>query len=289
MRRTRIVALLSLLAVAAACGGGGEEQKATPEKTTTAPTTSVPTSTAPPTTTTPSRLIAVRVYFARNEKVATAGRSVEPPALARGALQALLSGPDPLERDIGMHSEIPTGTKLLGVKITDGEAIADFDARFESGGGSLSMSLRVAQVVFTLTQFDTVQHVTITIDGRSVEAIGGEGIPARELTRVDFQSQTPFILVESPVPGAGVTSPVTVSGMSNTFEATVNYEITDPDGLILAEGFTTATAGNGTWGSFTFTTSFTTSRSGMGEVIVFQSDAESGARRDIYEVPVQMS
>jgi germination protein M len=288
MRWTRIVVLLILLAVGAACGGGGEESKA---KTTTAPTTSVPTSTSAPTTTTPSRLIAVRVYFARNEneKVATAGRSVEPPALARNALQALLSGPDPLERDIGMHSEIPTGTRLLGVKISDGEAIADFDARFESGGGSLSMSLRVAQVVFTLTQFDTVQHVTITIDGHSVEAIGGEGIPARELTRVDFQSQMPFILVESPVPGASVTSPITVSGMSNTFEATVNYEITDPDGLILTEGFTTATAGNGTWGSFTFTTNYTTSRSGMGEVIAFQLDAESGARRDIYEVPVQMS
>jgi hypothetical protein len=232
--------------------------------------------------------VAVRVYFARDEKVATAGRMVEPPAVARGALEALLSGPDQLERDLGMHSEIPTGTKLLGVDIRAGEATVDFDARFESGGGSLSMSLRVAQVVFTLTQFDTVQRVTITIDGRAVDAIGGEGIPARGLTRADFEGVTPSILVETPVPGATVTSPVAVSGISNTFEATVNYTVTDPDGLILTDGFTTATAGTGTWGTFAFTAGFTTSRSGLGEVIVFQVDAESGAQRDVYEVPVHM-
>lgn len=275
-----MVMLLAVLTVAAACSGGGREQGTKPSKT---GTTSAPTS-----TTTPSRLVAVRVYFARDEKVATAGRSVEPPAVARGALQALLSGPDAFERDLGMRSEIPTGTKLLGVAIRDGGATVDFDARFESGGGSLSMSLRVAQVVFTLTQFDTVQRVTITIDGRAVDAIGGEGIPARRLTRVDFEDVTPFILVESPVPGATVTSPVTVLGISNTFEATVNFTITDPDGLILTEGFTTATAGNGTWGTFAFTANFTASRSGLGEVIAFQVAAESGGQRDIYEVPVRM-
>ncbi len=91
------------------------------------------------------------------------------------------------------------------------------------------------------------------------------------------------------MPGATVTSPVAVSGISNTFEATVNYTVTDPDGLILTEGFTTATAGTGTWGTFAFTAGFTTSRPGLGEVIVFQVDPESGAQRDVYEVPVRMS
>jgi hypothetical protein len=131
--------------------------------------------------------------------------------------------------------------------------------------------------------------VTITLDGRAVDAIGGEGIPARGLTRVDFEGVTPLILVESPVPGETVISPITVSGTSNTFEATVNYTITDPDGLILAEGFTTATAGTGTWGTFAFTASFTTARPGMGEVIAFQLSAESGAQTDVYEVPVRMA
>lgn len=277
MRRLRIVVLIVLVAVTAACSDDGGEQETKGSK--------------PGTTTTgkPSRLVPVRVYFTRSEKIATAGRSVEPPAVARGALEGLLRGPGPFERGIAMRTEIPSGTKLLGVTIRDGAATADFGARFAAGGGSLSMSLRVAQVVFTLTQFDTVQTVNITLDGRAVDAIGGEGIPARGLTRADFEDVTPFVLVESPVPGETVTSPIIVSGMSNTFEATVNYTITDPDGLILADGFTSATSGTGTWGTFTFTASFTTARPGLGEVIAFQMSAESGAPRDVYEVPVRMS
>lgn len=290
MRRFLIVVLVAALSVATACGGEGGEAKPEKPGTTAVASTTGPTSTEAPTSTTPpSELVAVRVYFARSEKVATSGRSVVPPAVARGALHALLDGPDQLERDLGMRSEIPTGTNLLGVTVRDGEATVDFDARFESGGGSLSMMVRVAQVVFTLTQFETVQRVSIAINGQTVDAIGGEGIPARRLTRADFEGVTPFILVESPVPGETVTSPLTVSGTSNTFEATVNYTITDPDGLILAEGFTTASAGTGTWGTFTFTVGFATSRAGLGEVIVFQLDAESGGQRDIYEVPVRMA
>jgi germination protein M len=277
MRRIRIVVLIAFVAAAAACDGGGGDQVAKRSR----PGTSQATK--------PARVVAVRVYFARNEKVATAGRSVKPPAVARGALEALLNGPERFERNVAMRSAIPTGTKLRGITIAGGDATVDFDARFESGGGSLSMNLRVAQVVFTLTQFATVERVTITIDGHAVDAIGSEAIPARGLTRVDFESVTPLVLVESPVPGAAVTSPVTVSGTSNTFEATVNYTITGPDGQILTEGVTTASSGTGTWGRFAFTAGFTTTRSGLGELVAFQLSAESGDRRDLYTVPVRMT
>ena len=40
------------------------------------------------------------------------------------------------------------------------------------------------------------------------DGIGGEGVPAEDLTRADFEDVTPLILVESPVPGEAVTSPV---------------------------------------------------------------------------------
>ena len=99
---------------------------------------------------------------------------------------------------------------------------------------------------------------------------------------------TPFILVESPVPGEPVTSPLEVTGIANTFEANVQYTTTDGDGLIVDEGFTTATAGNGTWGDFAFTTTFEVPRAGLGSVIVFQESAEDGSQTDVYEVPVQV-
>ena len=150
------------------------------------------------------------------------------------------------------------------------------------------MQLRVAEVVFTLTQFDTVETVSIELDGEAVEFIGGEGIDATDLTRGEMSNVTPFILDESPVPGETVTSPLEVAGIANTFEANVLYSMTDGDGLIVDEGFTTATAGNGTWGDFAFTTTFEIPRPGLGSVIVFQESAEDGSQTDVYEVPVRV-
>jgi hypothetical protein len=121
-----------------------------------------------------------------------------------------------------------------------------------------------------------------------VDAIGGEGVPAVDLDRGDFQNVTPMILVEAPVPGERVASPLGVHGISNTFEANVRYAITDVDGLLLREGFTTATAGNGTWGTFEFTEELDAHRPGLGALILWQDDAETGGQRDIYEVPIQI-
>lgn len=226
------------------------------------------------------------VYFAWNENVGTAGRSGSP-ATPEGAIEALLNGPDSFETEIGMFSEIPEATELLGVSVSGGTAIVDLSGVFESGGGSLSMQLRVAQVVFTATQFDEVDQVTIHLDGAPVEGIGGEGVAASDVDRSDFTNVTPAVLVESPTPGADVASPLVVSGISNTFEATVNYSIADGDGLIVTEGHTTATAGTGTWGDFEFTATFEDARPGLGAVIAYQDDAATGAQRDVYEVPVR--
>jgi Sporulation and spore germination/Immunoglobulin-like domain of bacterial spore germination len=273
---------LPFILTLAACGGGGrtEETGAVP---------SAPSTAAEATSTTNAgEEVAARVYFVRQEKVATAGRFISAPNASTVLLEQLLAGPSRFETDIGMSTEIPGGTKVRDATIDDRKAIVDLSGEFASGGGSLSMQLRVAQVVFTLTLFDTIDAVTILIDGKEVDGIGGEGIPAVDLTRDDFQNVTPMILVESPVPGEEISSPSEVSGISNTFEANVRYAITDPDGIILREGFTTATAGNGEWGTFGFTAEYETSRSGLGAVIVWQDDAESGAQRDVYEVPVQI-
>jgi hypothetical protein len=231
----------------------------------------------------------VRVYFSRDEKVSTAGRAVASADVERAAVEMLLEGTDAFETDIGMTSAIPEGTELLDVTVDDGHATVDLSSEFASGGGSLSMQLRVAQIVFTLTQFDAVESVTILLDGQEpTEGIGGEGVPAIDLDRTDVENVIPFVLVESPVPNELVASPLTVQGISNTFESTVLYTITDPEGLILEEGFTTATAGNGVWGDFSVEVELTTERSGLGAVIAFQEDPESGEQRDVYEVPVRM-
>ncbi|MCB1028689.1 MAG: GerMN domain-containing protein [Microthrixaceae bacterium] len=277
-RRLAVLAALTLgMAGVAACGDGGGT-----EVTSREPDPQV----APPADTSNRAASTTRVYFAWNENVGTAGRSGVT-ANPTAAIEALLAGPDEFETDIGMTSEIPVDTELLGVTTSGGTAVVDLSGEFQSGGGSLSMQLRVAQVVFTATQFDDVDQVTIHLDGAAVDGIGGEGVPGTEVDRGDFTNVTPAVLVESPTPGAEVASPLTVSGISNTFEATVNYSIADGDGLIVDEGFTTATAGNGTWGDFEFTSTFENAKPGLGAVIAFQEDAESGGQRDVYEVPVR--
>jgi predicted DsbA family dithiol-disulfide isomerase len=58
------------------------------------------------------------------------------------------------------------------------------------------------------------------------------------------------IVIESPLPGDSVTSPIRVTGTANVFEATVSFEIRDAADKVVMRGFTTATSGTGTRGTF---------------------------------------
>ena len=96
-------------------------------------------------------------------------------------------------------------------------------------------------------------------------------------------------LWSSPVPGQSVTSPLEVAGISNTFEATVNYSVNDPDGLVLVDGSTVAAAGTGRWGDFHFVVDFgTRRRDGLGSVMTWEVSPKDGSQQDVYEVPVNM-
>ena len=55
-------------------------------------------------------------------------------------------------------------------------AKVDLSKDFESGGGSLSLSLRLAQVTCTLDQFDSVSGVRFLLDGDLVNVFSGNGI-----------------------------------------------------------------------------------------------------------------
>ena len=147
------------------------------------------------------------------------------------------------------------------------------------------MSLRVAQVVFTLTQFDTVDSVNIRIDGEEVDGIGGEGVPASDLDRSDFEDQSPAILVESPNPGADVSSEFTVSGTSNTFEASYQWAVLDGDDNVLKQDFGTATSGTGTRGTFSFDVDLD-DYTGEATVKVYESSAKDGSEINVVTIPV---
>jgi len=204
-------------------------------------------------------------------------------------IDMLLAGvPGPYQED-GAVTAIPEGTELLGVERDFDGLHVDLSSEFESGGGSLSMQLRVAQIVYTATQFEGVDAVRILIDGEEVDAIGGEGVVVSEpLTRRDFQEGylAPNIVVESPRPGDEIADGATVTGFANVFEANVNYRLLDENGDVLIEDFTTATCGSGCWGDFEVTLDFSVDGRQEGRVVVLTHSAEDGSEQDVVSIPV---
>lgn len=229
-------------------------------------------------------------YTGRDESDEVAG---DDPVAQEAAfwLELLVAGPGEPHpgatkvQEPGDTTAIPEGTALLGVARRGNTLEVDLSSEFESGGGSLSMQLRVAQIVYTGTQFDGIDSVRILIEGERVDAIGGEGVPA-EGRRRDFQNVAPAIVVETPKPGDEISSPVTISGFANVFEANVNIRISDANGDILVETFTTATCGSGCWGDFSEDVEFEVSEAQEGRVEVLTYSAEDGSERDVISIPV---
>ena len=236
-----------------------------------------------------SRTTRVGIYFVRGERVQPVGRTVTAPGVARGALLALLRGPSAPERRKGYGTMIPAGVEVRGVSIVGGVASVDLSRRFESGGGSLSMLLRVAQVVHTMTQFPHVQRVQFRLDGNAVEAIGGEGIVvAPAVGRGDFEAQAPPILVELPLPGAVIRGMVYVRGTANVFEARLFVDVVSRSGRLLAHRALLASSGTGVRGRFE-TTIPLVARPQTATLIAYAHSAKNGARRDVVRVPITLA
>jgi len=182
---------------------------------------------------------------------------------AAASLDELLDGPSSEEEDdLEATSAIPSGTEL---EVEVAESVATVSASEDLSREAL------AQIVYTLTQFPTV--TSVEVDGKTY-------------TRKSFEDQTPAILVESPLPFAEVTSPLSASGTANTFEASFNYEVYDADGNLVGENFVTATSGTGTRGTFEFTTGDFDS---ISKLVVFEPSAEDGSKTKLVEIPLTSS
>src|ERR1039458_7597869 len=206
-----------------ACGGGPSATRSTTTTSTTTTSTTSTTTTSTTSTTTP-RQLTISLYWLRADKLGVSHRLVAAtPAVGTAALRALLAGPNAAEKAANLHSNIPAGSRLLSLTIAGGVATVNFDSTYASGGGSLSMTSRLAQVVYTLTQFPTVGTVRLEMGGKLVTVFGGEGILIEHpMSRLDptFIDVVPNILLETPAVGDSIHSPLHVTGMANTYEAT---------------------------------------------------------------------
>jgi hypothetical protein len=145
------------------------------------------------------------------------------------------------------------------VSIKDGTASVSIDKATQD---------QAAEVVYTLTQFGTVQRVDV----------GGRA----GLTRDDFPSYVPPIFVETPAPGAEVGHAFRVAGTASVFEATLVVQLVRNGTVILKHS---VTASEGAPGRGTFET---TMQATPGELTIsaFSPSAADGTPQHRVDVPV---
>jgi hypothetical protein len=109
-----------------------------------------------------------------------------------------------------------------------------------------------------------------------------------EPTPADHGPSGPIEVTE-PARGATVTSPVTISGTADVFEATVSIRILDATNNTLADTFATATCGTGCRGDYTIDVPFSVNTQQQGVIQVFEVSAKDGSMINIVRIPVTLT
>lgn len=104
------------------------------------------------------------------------------------AIQALLKGPSLTERSHGMSSLIPEGSRLVSATVREGVAYLDFNEDFRFNPlGTDGYQAQLQQIVYTATEFPSVQSVQILVEGKKIDYLH-EGIYVGEpLSRESFR------------------------------------------------------------------------------------------------------
>jgi hypothetical protein len=235
----------------------------------------------------------VRAYFFADGHLISVQRTVPfTVATSRAAITQLIAGPTAGERAASpaIATNVPAGTLLLGINIENGLATIDLSREFESGGGSASMFGRLAQVVYTLTQFPTVDRVAFRLDGQPVTVFSGEGIVlSGPSVRADYTAFLPPVFLDRPAYGGTLTNPARLTGLSNVFEASFQLEIRDAGSNVVARNHAMATCGSGCWGTFDVTVPYHVSSSQPGTVRVYSLSAMDGSVQDVVIYPVMLT
>lgn len=201
-------------------------------------------------------------------------------AVATAAINALLAGPTPGEASRGISSQIPAGTQLLGLTISGGAATIDLSNEFAAGGGTQAYQTRLAQVVYTLTQFPTVKAVGILIEGN------GDSIA---LKRSDYVQLLPAIWVDRPAWNAAIGNPAHVTGSADVFEATFRVAILDGSGNVLADQQVMATCGTGCRGTFDTSVAYSIGKAQYGTFRVYEPSAQDGSPQNVRDYRVWLT
>lgn len=130
--------------------------------------------------------------------------SQSPEANLRAAFGELLASNKSIAKSAekgskGAVSTIPKGTKLLSLRAESDGIHVDLSREFETGGGSMSMQARLAEVLNTATSMNPEAQVWLTIEGKKLETLGGEGVEVPQpLTRKYLETEMESQQSDSP-------------------------------------------------------------------------------------------
>ena len=86
------------------------------------------------------------------------------------SINSLLAGPSAAEAKTGCRSLIPSGTKLYSAVVKNGVATLDFSEEIKFNPNGVEGYLgQFMQIVYTATNFSTVQSVQILIEGQKID------------------------------------------------------------------------------------------------------------------------
>ncbi|MEA5510280.1 GerMN domain-containing protein [Crocosphaera sp. UHCC 0190] len=113
-----------------------------------------------------------------------AQKSLTAEEVLRTALEGLLSGSNTENES----TTIPPNTKLLSLKLDKEGVHLNLSSEFTTGGGSASMTGRLAQLLYTATSLEPKAKVWLSVDGKPLDVLGGEGLMIEQpMTRQWFE------------------------------------------------------------------------------------------------------
>jgi len=119
------------------------------------------------------------------------------PGIARAAISLNIDSPIIREQTAyyGVYPVIPSGTEILGINIRDGLATIDFSRHFLNYRDARAERNLVASIVYTLTEFKTVDRVLILVNGYLQEQMKYGTDISRPLGREDIQINNGRLLI----------------------------------------------------------------------------------------------
>lgn len=139
----------------------------------------------------------VQIYLLKDDGAEPQGLPVPVQVAATEPAQLLSAAFDKLltvtATDPNAPTAIPQGTQLRNIKVDSDGIHVDLSAEFTTGGGSNLMIGRLQQVLYTATALEPDAKVWISVEGKPLTLLGGEGLEVPQpLTRQVFKSEFMF-------------------------------------------------------------------------------------------------